>query len=304
MEPRTEIPKASLNVLLVEDNPKDAQALQESLENFNLSRYDLTHVGNLDEALKRLWEEKFDLVLLDLSLPDSLGLNAIVRVHEQVPEVPIIVLAANDDESLAIRAVQEGTQDYLVKGQVSGNMLERSIRYAIERHRMLAQLRAMSLADELTGLYNRRGFMTLVKQHLKVAARTKIGKYLLFVDLDGLKSINDTLGHQEGDKALVDAANILKETFRDSDIIARIGGDEFTVFLTTGANVDILPSRLQKNLDSHNKKRMNPYNLSMSVGLACYDPEKPCSLDELLSRADALMYEQKQKKKSAKIQIQ
>lgn len=288
-----------LNVLLVEANPKDALLLQNTLGKPDPSQYNLTHVKKLSEALNSLVEHNFDLVLLDLTLPDSWGLNTVMRVHEQTPEVPIIVLTETDDESLAIKAVQEGTQDYLVKGQVNANLLERSMRYAIERHRMLAQLRAMSLTDDLTGLYNRRGFMTLTEQQLKMADRTKVNKALLFADLDNLKQINDTHGHKEGNQALIDTANIFKDTFRDSDIIARMGGDEFTVFLTTGINAEALPSRLQKKLDVHNKKGTRSYKLAMSIGLAHYDPENPSSIDELLSQADSLMYEHKKSKRDS-----
>jgi len=286
-----------LSVLLVEANPRDARQLQETLGRNDDDHYQIRHAKKLSDALGLLDEEAFDLILLDLSLPDSWGLNTVVQVHDKAPEIPIIVLTENDDESLAIKAVQEGTQDYLVKGQVSSNLLERSMRYAIERHRMLTQLRAMSLTDDLTGLYNRRGFLTLTEQQLKMADRTKTEKVLIFTDLDDLKQINDNLGHKAGDRALTDTAMILRQTFRDSDIIARMGGDEFTVFLTTGVDAEGLPSRLKKNINDHNKKAERPYKISMSIGLTRYDPEKPCSVDELLATADSLMYKQKRDRK-------
>ena len=165
-------------------------------------------------------------------------------------------------------------------------------------NRMLAQLRAASLVDELTGLYNRRGFLFLAQQQLKIANRMKRGLLLLFADLDDLKRINDTLGHHEGDLALVETANMLKETFRQADIIARIGGDEF-VIITIEARKDsseILTSRLRANLEARNASGPRPYKLSISVGVARYDAEHPCSIGELLAQADALMYEQKHRK--------
>ncbi len=162
--------------------------------------------------------------------------------------------------------------------------------------RMEEALRAMLLVDELTGLYNRRGFVALGQQQLKTAERSKRRMVLLFADFDDLKRINDTFGHPEGDQALIEIANALKETFRESDIIARIGGDEFVVLAieTDGAPAEILTARLQENLKARNARGDRRYKLSLSMGIARYDPEHPCSIDELLARADRLMYEQKQ----------
>ncbi len=160
---------------------------------------------------------------------------------------------------------------------------------------MEAELRALSLTDELTGLYNRRGFFTLAEQELKMANRLRHGIYMLYADMDNLKAINDTHGHKEGDRALREAARILKETYRSSDIVARIGGDEFVVIPIGigGDNTDAVTRRLQKNLDAHNAKTDRDYRLSLSVGLAFYDPRHPCSLVELLKKGDEAMYAQK-----------
>jgi diguanylate cyclase (GGDEF)-like protein/PAS domain S-box-containing protein len=167
-----------------------------------------------------------------------------------------------------------------------------------DRKRAEEALRTLSLADELTDLYNRRGFFTIAEQQLKIAKRMEKRMMLLFADLDGLKWINDNLGHQEGDMALIDVANILKKTFRESDFIARIGGDEFVVLGIEAEEPDagMLANRLLENVKSHNEKRMRSYSLSISTGIAHYDPDNPCSIDELLAGADKLMYEQKQKK--------
>jgi diguanylate cyclase (GGDEF)-like protein/PAS domain S-box-containing protein len=169
-----------------------------------------------------------------------------------------------------------------------------------ERKRMEEELRAMSLKDELTGLYNRRGFITLASQELKMADRLKRGICMLYADLDGLKAINDTLGHKEGDRAIRETAIILKETFRNSDIIGRIGGDEFVIIPmgTGGDHVDTITARLQKKLDTYNENVNRNYKLSISVGVAYYDPDRPCTIDELLIKADALMYAQKRLRKN------
>jgi diguanylate cyclase (GGDEF)-like protein/PAS domain S-box-containing protein len=179
--------------------------------------------------------------------------------------------------------------------------IEGILRDVTERKHMEEELRSMSLRDELTGLYNRRGFITLAAQELKMADRMKRGIFLLYADLDGLKAINDTLGHKEGDMAIKEIAVILKETFRNSDIIGRIGGDEFVIIPigTAGDNLEVITSRLQKNIDIQNEKINRNYKLSLSVGIAYYNPEHPMPIDELLTVADALMYSQKRNKRKS-----
>jgi len=157
------------------------------------------------------------------------------------------------------------------------------------------KLRTLSLTDELTDLYNRRGFFAMAEQLLKLAKRQKIGISMLYADMDNLKGINDTWGHQEGDQALIDTANIFRATYRESDIIARIGGDEFVVIPVgeIGDNTEMITHRFQKKLKDHNEKNNHNYMLSVSFGISYYDPESPCSIDELLKQAEKLMYEQK-----------
>jgi two-component system cell cycle response regulator len=162
------------------------------------------------------------------------------------------------------------------------------------------ELRALSLTDELTGLNNRRGFMTLADQQLKVAKRAGWETALIFADIDNLKEINDTQGHQEGDKALVDTANIMRKTFRESDIIGRLGGDEFAVLLVcppNGSAVDPT-TRLKEALEEFNRAEERTYELSLSLGQAGGAPENPTSVDELISQADRAMYEDKRRSRS------
>ena len=125
---------------MVEDNPGDARLLREALAETGSIQFDSTHVGRLSEALRRLGDERFEIILLDLSLPDEQGLHTVVRVHRQVPNLPIVVMTGLEDEQLAVEALREGAQDYLVKGKVDGNLLVRSIRYAIERKRAEEQI--------------------------------------------------------------------------------------------------------------------------------------------------------------------
>ncbi len=168
-----------------------------------------------------------------------------------------------------------------------------------ELKRMEENLRALSLTDDLTGLYNRRGFLTLADQHFKVAKRLRSKVFMLYADVDGLKAINDTFGHRQGDAALMDVAGILRETYRESDIVARIGGDEFVVMPVGNKEdkVEVIVSRLEKNLERHNKGADRGFVLSLSVGVAFFDPDRPCAVDELLAEGDRMMYREKQAKK-------
>ncbi len=170
-----------------------------------------------------------------------------------------------------------------------------------DRKRLEEEVRALSLTDPLTGLLNRRGFLTLAEQHLKIASRLKKKVLLLYVDMDDLKRINDSGGHKAGDLALVDAAAILRKNFRESDIVARVGGDEFVIVAmeSTRMNPEAIAKRLEEKLAAFNAKAVaeNRFSISLSHGTALYDPDYPSKLEELMTRADLLMYEQKRAKK-------
>ena len=168
-----------------------------------------------------------------------------------------------------------------------------------ELKRLEEELRSLSLTDPLTGLHNRRGFYTLAEQQIKLADRQRQGVYMLYADLDNLKLINDTRGHQGGERALTETARLLKTTYRTSDVVSRIGGDEFAVIPvgTAGDAVPLIVDRFQRNLDSFNAAGELPYRLSVSVGVIMYDPLRPVGLEELLAQADRMMYEQKRAKR-------
>jgi diguanylate cyclase (GGDEF)-like protein/PAS domain S-box-containing protein len=164
-----------------------------------------------------------------------------------------------------------------------------------DRKLLEERLQFLSFRDDLTGLYNRRGFLNLAEQQLRIAYRQKKRMLLIFADVDGMKTINDNFGHREGDKALVEVAEIFKHVFREADIAGRIGGDEFAVLIidATLLTAEVLPTRLRKSVVAANKDGTKGYAISLSVGVAEYDPEHPSSLDELMSEADVLMYAEK-----------
>ena len=165
-----------------------------------------------------------------------------------------------------------------------------------ERRKMEEKLRESAMTDELTGLFNRRGFMALADKLIKMSVRDKTDLLLVYVDLDNLKWINDNLGHTVGDHALVEAATLLGDTFRLADVVGRMGGDEFVILCTDSSalgNEEIILARLSESLEKANRLTTRQYPLSLSVGVGRYEHLAPCSLDELLSRADQAMYENK-----------
>ena len=175
-----------------------------------------------------------------------------------------------------------------------------TVRDISKRKGMEENLRNLSVTDELTGLYNRRGFSFAAEQELKHAHRTKKGMALLFFDMDKLKSINDTFGHVEGDEALKAAVMALRSTFRESDIIGRWGGDEFIVLAldVPEGSIAILQRRFEENLARRNAAEGVRYPISLSAGIARYDPDNPSTLHEMIKMADATMYEGKQGKQA------
>jgi len=291
---------AVTKILLVEDNPGDVRLIEEALSETAKLRFELVRCETLAQALKFCSNSSPDAVLLDLGLPDAQGLETVRQMHRAAQQTPLVVLTVSNDENLAIRSLHEGAQDYLPKAQITGALVWRAIRYAMERQRVQLELLNLSLIDELTGLNNRRGFLALSEHHVKLANRSGMPFLVAFVDLDGLKKINDAFGHQEGNRALVEAANVLRDSCRRSDILSRIGGDEFAILIADVDKncADVVLRRIQRKLDSCNANPGRRYALSLSVGIVVANVAEHADLEQLLHQADALMYAQKQKKKS------
>lgn len=296
---KPKVGKRPVKVLLVEAVPEGLSGLGDTLRALPPGAVELERAGSLASALDRLSKGGIDLALLDLTLPDSDGIGTFERAFTFAPDVPMVVLSGVDDEEVALSTVRGGAQDHLVKGQVGPDLLLRSIRYAVERHRLISALRGLSLIDDLTGLYNRRGFSELGEQHLKLARRSGRAILLVYADVDDLKTINDTYGHYVGDQALIRVAEILKDTFRQSDLLARIGGDEFAVMALEASeeNEAQLLRRLSGRVRDVNRRDGEPYPLSVSVGIVRMSADGSVALDDILAKADRAMYEQKRPKK-------
>src|SRR5260370_22346407 len=170
-----------------------------------------------------------------------------------------------------------------------------AIGWEITKCTMGEKLGSFALTDEITGLYNRRGFLALAERQLKLARRSGYGLLLFFGDVDGMKGINDTWGHAEGDMALMRTGEILSQTFRDSDVVARFGGDEFAALAIEASDHGeaAITARLLENSKKLNTKEAR-YKLSFSFGMARFNPRSKTSIRQLLVQADRAMYEQKQ----------
>jgi diguanylate cyclase (GGDEF)-like protein len=312
-------PTTAITILIVDDIPDNLRLLSKILEAQGyLVRKSLS--GKM--ALQGVQREPPDLILLDITMPDMDGYEVCqqLKASEVTANIPIIFISALDRIADKIRAFEMGGQDYITKPfqeqevlmRVKNQLLIQQQQHLLiqqnqrleqeiaERLKAEAEVRQLSLTDELTGLHNRRGFLLLAEQQLKIARRAQSSCCLLFADLDGLKQINDALGHHTGDEVITNAAQLLKQTFRDADIVARFGGDEFVVLVPACSdNTDDFYSRLQTSLDRFNQESDRPYQLAMSVGVQFCTPTDDVSLEYVLIQADKLMYDHKRMKRLA-----
>jgi len=218
-------------------------------------------------------DESLDEVLSEVLLTQDKELAGILRDMDQIS-----------------RALRSEAPD----NQALSDALQRAVLRALKQSLLDRELRTLALTDDLTHLYNRRAFLALAAQQLKVARRTGTGLLLFYADIDNLKMINDSYGHREGDVAMVRTADALQQTFRNSDIVARLGGDEFAAVALEASlgSQEVILRRLRESLREPNQGEP-PYQLSVSVGVARFDPKHPVSLGELMALADRAMYEEK-----------
>jgi diguanylate cyclase (GGDEF)-like protein len=283
----------SYKILIVDDKEQVRNFIVSLLSNYGHS---CETAKDGIEALEKIKKNSFDAAVIDIVMPLMDGITLTKELLRLYPSLPVMIMTGHADEHSAGSAIAAGAREFIKKPFSIDEFILRFDKM-MRDHKGKEELLALSLTDELTGLYNRRRFFILTEQYLKVAIRTKKRPLLLFVDMDDLKWINDHYGHNKGDQALIGLANILKKTFRESDIIARIGGDEFVVLLeSTDESDEMLITRLYENIRDYNAKQSQPI-LSISLGTAQFNPEYPISIDELLSKADALMYAKKREKK-------
>jgi diguanylate cyclase (GGDEF)-like protein len=290
-------------VLLVEDNPGDARLLGKIFNEERSHSTKLTRVDCMSAAETHLAEHAVNIILLDLGLPDAQGLEAIQRAHAAAPGVPLVVLTGLDDELLAVQALQQGAQDYLIKGQIETRGLLRALRYAIERKTMesaaLAMARQMAHSAEhdfLTGLPNRMLLNDRVGQAIALATRHTKKVAVLFLDLDGFKHINDSLGHPIGDKLLQSVAKRLVDCIRGSDSVSRQGGDEFVLLLLElerAEDAAVTARRMLEAVAQPHTIDQHDLHVTASIGLSIY-PDDGLDAETLIKNADTAMYQAKE----------
>lgn len=285
-----------IKVLLVEDNDVDAQLTQDLLSEWSIEEFQIARAKTLGDGLALLGRERFDAVLLDLSLPDAFGLPTVRQVHATSPATPVVVLSGVSDQTLALQAVQQGAQDYLVKGQGHPELLARAVRYAIERKRSEERLTYLAQYDHLTGLVNRSLFRDRLVQAMARSKRMQQPIGLMLLDLDRFKAVNDTFGHDMGDELLKAVSERLKTCVREVDTVARMGGDEFTIILegaSSEQNILAVAKRIAESIAADFELKGHHLSVGVSIGITIY-PQDDHPVDELLKHADTAMYRAKQ----------
>lgn len=294
-----------IQVLLIEDNAGDARLIREALAERSQSAFRLGWAEDLDEGLRRLADDRPQVVLLDLSLPGSRGLDTLAAVLERDDRVPVIVLTGTDDESLAVEAVRRGAQDYLVKGQTGGALLGRAIRYAIQRKETQAQLakanarleeandrlEELATTDDLTGAWNRRYLLDMLDRECRRTARTGAGLAVVMVDVDHFKHVNDTHGHPFGDRVLREVARLMQEEARDVDLVARYGGEEFMILMpeTDARAAATAGERLRRRIADH-PVREDGRTVTVTVSVGVADLDETLDPTDLLRHVDEALY--------------
>ncbi len=296
----TEVPGREFlhSVLLIEDNPGDARLIREMLAEEPEAPFQLHFAERLAHGLELLSKGGEGgapvLVLLDLSLPDSFGLETFAKVYAHSPQVPIIVLTGNDDQTVALSAVKGGAQDYLVKSRLDRELLLRSMQYSIERKRYQVQLEHQANYDALTGLPNRNLLHDRLRQAVYTQRKPR-AMAIVFIDLDHFKFVNDSLGHGVGDKLLRGMADRLRGVLREGDTVARLGGDEFVVILNDQSSEEVIFRAMQRIVAEISLPMMidgKELYVTCSAGISLY-PQDGADVDTLLKNADAAMYRAK-----------
>ncbi len=304
---------SAMRLLIVDDDERYADALSELLS-ASFPKIQIRCVTTIDEACRRVDSGSVDMVILDLSLPDADGLEALERMHDCITEIPIIVLTSRSDEPLALDALKSGAEDYLFKDSIDQPTLIRSMRYALERHRGIrdlahvskelqlanAALEKLTLIDPLTELLNRRGLQQALTREIKRLERENIDVLVLLVDIDDFKRVNDSFGHAVGDVALQEIAQRLSTCVRGADYACRIGGDEFLLLLPNADRVEAarIAERARVSIATMTiQHSTGNLQLTASVAALLLRRDTP-SIDELLTTAHQLLRRSKKEGKN------
>jgi diguanylate cyclase (GGDEF)-like protein len=291
----TLVPASAAAVLMLEDSDIDALVLKRSVEQASEGAFQVVRFTKLADACASLKTREYAVILSDLSLPDAEGLVALNELAAVAPGTPVLVVSSADDEAQALRAVQVGAQDYLLKGRFDSEGVLRAIRYAIERKATEKRLSELAHYDQLTRLANRTLLNDRLTQALSRSSRSGKQVALLLIDLDHFKAANDTYGHELGDRLLVEVAERLTASTRREDTVARIGGDEFAVVLEELDDGEEARRVAQRILNAFATPLIVDGKLlpvTASIGVALY-PDHESDEAGLLRTADRALYRAK-----------
>jgi diguanylate cyclase (GGDEF)-like protein len=286
--------------LIIEDSVADAGLITEFLIEAQIAA---TCTSNMTEAEHQLRRFSFDYVISDLMLPDAQGLEAVRHIAELAPLTPLIVLTGLNDENLALRAVQQGAQDFLVKGELDAPLLRRTLRHARERKQVFNRLTYLTHHDSLTGALNRVALLEQLERELQRARERNGSLALIYIDLDHFKEVNDTLGHDAGDLLLKEVTGRLQQAVGAAGSVARLAGDEFAVLLPNLPNASKgheFAGQIRAQLLTPIDVLGNPTLVTASLGLASY-PDDATSINDLLRQADTEMYRGKRRRRRSSV---
>jgi len=304
-ELNTEMNTEIIKILLIENDPDNIYVLQDVLKcKYANIEYKIECVERLSIGKESLYgQDDFDVILLDLQLPDSQGIETLTELQKIAQDTPIIVFTDQDDEAFAVKTVQMGAQDYIVKGRSNRSILVRAIRYAIERHQMIKkleqtqeELEQLARYDSLTGLSNRKFFYEQLDKLIERVRRENRIMAVMFLDLDNFKPVNDVHGHSTGDLLLKSVAKRITSCLRKNDIAARLGGDEFIIAYETAGteeNIAITARRIVETISDIYTINGLKLTISTSIGISVY-PKDGDDMDILIRNADAAMYSSKE----------
>ena len=289
-----------LKILLINKSQSEYRLIGHLLSQVHHTDYHLTWVDSLENALEEALSDYFDVILLDYHWEDGSGADILNGARSQGCQVPIIVMTDEMEADVDRSAIRYGASDYLIKGRIDSQLLERTLRYAIERKSTEVKLAKLAHYDPLTGIPNRILFRDRLEHAVQLSERDNVSFTLMYLDLDGFKQINDTFGHDAGDQLIKTCAERLRDCMRKSDSVARIGGDEFTLLLEHIDSPTDIAHIAQKVIDVISKPvQIDTHQVTVgcSIGIAIY-PEAGTDINTLQKHADMAMYQAKQYKGS------
>lgn len=309
-----------MKILIAEDDPVSCRILTTNLKGWG---HEIVVTNNGVDALETLQQDDAPLLaILDWMMPGLTGVEICRQLRAANNESPtyIILLTALNLKENLLEGLEAGADDYLTKPfdrhelrmrvqagarivSLQNNLRQRVLELEeaiVERQMAEETLRSMSLMDHMTGLYNHRGFYNLAEHHAKITRRSRSKSLLIYADMDGLKEINDTMGHQAGSQGITAVAEVLRSTFRECDIVARLGGDEFAILAPNVPRKESrkLIERLRSNLNAYNEAGYLPFQLSLSIGAVEIDHTYEFGIEDQMAKADAEMYREKRERRA------